>query len=986
MASKPQEFCPYKGLEPYEEADQKYFFGRERDIEIIISNLCARSLTILYGASGVGKSSILLAGVTPKLGNEPGYTPIIFRDWQDANFADALKRKTLAVVSSNNPEAAGGVDLKLPLDKFLRKCARASKLRLLVIFDQFEEYFLYHAPSTNGGGDDFDSQFARAVNRNDLNVNFLLALRDDGLSKLDRFQARIPNLLGNRLRLEHLDREAAQSAICAPLLRYNQEYRTDLPATISGGERYVSGDLQNPTGLVARLLEDLKPGKVKLREAGFGGVGDRASAGIETPYLQMVLMRLWAERDRKTNQLDEQTYDRLGGSQNIVRTHLDNVMRDKFVNDENRHIAARLFQYLVTPENEKIALSQAVLGAWIHESVERVEPVINLLSASDVRILRPVDMVGQKAPQRYEIFHDVLAPAILGWRTRFIAEADAKKEAKLRIEQERLAAEARITAQEQQVRLERERAEEERQRAEHQRQLAAAEAGKRKAQEERAEAETRRAEEHVRASRRLGTLSRGLAAMVIVSIMASVFAVLFWRRAAASEGRAVLGRLEAEANAKIAEENARKADQNAKVATDNEKKANKFAEDSKRFLAEGKAAEARAEQMKRRALAAEARARTDRASAEAASSEAERLQIEASASRVAALNAQRESFANYQKAKQAQDLNVLYQSALARYRARDYQGVINILNGALPLIEDGSSDKAYALNLIGNSYSDLDKETDAVTFYGRALDIFRGKDRWGEAQTLTNLGDAYRAMKGAANKETAVQYYKSAISTYAQANWEPWSAPAFAGIGDIYAADYPFDPPPDQAQKAEDAYRQAVKLYKQQGDTEKAVATLTKIARLFNDFDQPAKTDKAYEAYADAASTYEAAQQFREAAKMFGDLGSLQSRHGKGDLAEKNYEKAAQAYERGGDLSAAARFWRFLALSNSCATCDKKKAANLYQQTIAVYEKIPNLSGTDRGYLDSSLTSIIGIYGALGDKKLADEYKKKLDTLRSKPK
>ncbi len=58
-------FCPYKGLQPYTEEDRDYFFGRERDQEIIASNLFAASLTVLYGASGVGKSSVLRAGVVP---------------------------------------------------------------------------------------------------------------------------------------------------------------------------------------------------------------------------------------------------------------------------------------------------------------------------------------------------------------------------------------------------------------------------------------------------------------------------------------------------------------------------------------------------------------------------------------------------------------------------------------------------------------------------------------------------------------------------------------------------------------------------------------------------------------------------------------------------------------------------------------------------------------------------------------------------------
>ena len=48
--------CPYVGLQPFEEADRDYFFGRERDQRIIIANLLSAPLTVLYGSSGVGKS------------------------------------------------------------------------------------------------------------------------------------------------------------------------------------------------------------------------------------------------------------------------------------------------------------------------------------------------------------------------------------------------------------------------------------------------------------------------------------------------------------------------------------------------------------------------------------------------------------------------------------------------------------------------------------------------------------------------------------------------------------------------------------------------------------------------------------------------------------------------------------------------------------------------------------------------------------------
>ena len=66
---------PYKGLMPYTEADAAFFFGRDAEREVIIANLRAARLTLLYGESGVGKSSVLGAGVcapvTPALRREP---------------------------------------------------------------------------------------------------------------------------------------------------------------------------------------------------------------------------------------------------------------------------------------------------------------------------------------------------------------------------------------------------------------------------------------------------------------------------------------------------------------------------------------------------------------------------------------------------------------------------------------------------------------------------------------------------------------------------------------------------------------------------------------------------------------------------------------------------------------------------------------------------------------------------------------------------
>jgi hypothetical protein len=117
-----------------------------------------------------------------------------------------------------------------------------------------------------------------------LRVSFLVSIREDALAKLDRFEGRIPNLFNNYLRVEHLARDAARAAIVKPIDQYNR-----MPAA---GGRNVSIE----PALVEAVLDQVKTGQVVLGEAGRGAVaGDDTRAQIETPFLQLVMTRLWNE-------------------------------------------------------------------------------------------------------------------------------------------------------------------------------------------------------------------------------------------------------------------------------------------------------------------------------------------------------------------------------------------------------------------------------------------------------------------------------------------------------------------------------------------------------------------------------------------------------------------------------------------------------------------------------------------------------------------
>ena len=403
--SNERETCPYVGLQPFEASDRDYFFGRERDQCIIISNLLSSPLTILYGSSGVGKSSLLLAGVVPQLHKERPQTPVVvFRDWGNPGFQQALTRACIDAVWSNNVDQPKPAET-LPFDEIVRACGEAAHETMLIILDQFEEYFLYHPKTSTPNS--FEAQFARAVNRDNVDAGFLIALREDSLAKLDRFQERIHNLLSNRIRLNHLDAPGATQAIVEPLSVWNGRLTAgQAPMTIE-------------PALVAALLKQVQTGKVQADRHGGSGASIDDDLRIEAPFLQLVMVRLWEEeRQQASATLRLTTLESLHGANEIVHNHLDGTMTH--LDPLSQAVCARFFDRLVTPSGSKIACSTNDLTTWAGNLAAQVPAVLDTLTDSRNRILRPVAAPDDPESKRYEIFHDVLAPAILDWRRRFV--------------------------------------------------------------------------------------------------------------------------------------------------------------------------------------------------------------------------------------------------------------------------------------------------------------------------------------------------------------------------------------------------------------------------------------------------------------------------------------------------------------------------------------------------------------------------------------
>ena len=358
---------PYKGLASFEdsELDALLFFGREREIAAVAANVLANRLTVLYGPSGVGKSSLLGAGVARRLRELSGAPVVVHDTW-----AEDPAARLIASVHAECGELGATAGL---VDTVAAAAQQNGELHLLL--DNFEEYILYH-----GLEGPLSATLPELLRRPGLRVNVLLALRDDALGELDEFAGRIPELFSNLLRLDRLDREAGRAAILGPLARYSE----------LAGDQFTAED-----ALVEAVLDEAS-----------------TDSGVEAPYLQLVLERLWErERQEGSQELRLATLRAIGGARAVVREHVQGAL-DRLPLAE-QEAAARVVRQLVTPSGRKVSHEPSDLAEYAEVEDAELRRLLERLGRE--RIVRGVNGM-QGAPTRYEIFHDVLGPPILAWQ------------------------------------------------------------------------------------------------------------------------------------------------------------------------------------------------------------------------------------------------------------------------------------------------------------------------------------------------------------------------------------------------------------------------------------------------------------------------------------------------------------------------------------------------------------------------------------------
>ena len=374
---------PYVGLRPYESREGHLLFGRDRDAQFLTDKILSAKITVLYGQSGLGKSSLLRARVVPLL--EENMSRVIYFDaWSGDEPDRTLKDALIGLATQLGvPDAAAGSP---NLTELVRLIDMAEEGSVVLILDQFEEFLVMHGERL----DPLRKELAALERATDLDVQVVFSLREEFLAALEPFKAEILSLFSSTYRLEPLDEKGLREAI-------------ERPAGVFGVE-------VDPT-LIDSMLQDL--GHQDEDET-----ADRvpSDSRVELPMLQLVCSQLWtAWRKRSHGRLDRELYESLGGARRILDDYVLGVMPVRW-RDKVR--TARLMKLLAPPSGLKMSYSVDDLASTTEIDEARVAAELQRLS--DMRILRPREY---RSGRRYELQHDALIQIVSPWRNQVLRRA-----------------------------------------------------------------------------------------------------------------------------------------------------------------------------------------------------------------------------------------------------------------------------------------------------------------------------------------------------------------------------------------------------------------------------------------------------------------------------------------------------------------------------------------------------------------------------------
>ncbi len=343
----------FRGLLPFQEADRSRFYGRETETASLYELIRHGDFRfgVLFGESGCGKTSLLRAGLLPRLWGE-GYVPIYCRSYKNplsAALDECRKRSQVEILEGEPPI------------EYLRRVAGALGGTIVLVCDQFEEFFVSHRYLEER--EPFLSFLAHCYRDHTLPVKCLVSMRSD-------FLYLIHAEMGGRI---------AEPLISSGLYQLRNLEEAQAVEIIERSARRAG--LPFETGLSRQIARDL------------------SSAGTVSPSeLQIVGEQLQRKRIHTL-----QAYRLAGGKEPLVHSFLEDVIQAS----GDAEGARLLLRSVISEENTRLTLTLDEIARRAQRSGVAIARLLRLFS--DARLIREVQ---DDDPWRYELMHEYLIDRI----------------------------------------------------------------------------------------------------------------------------------------------------------------------------------------------------------------------------------------------------------------------------------------------------------------------------------------------------------------------------------------------------------------------------------------------------------------------------------------------------------------------------------------------------------------------------------------------
>ncbi|MEN2284197.1 hypothetical protein AAGF08_18785, partial [Algoriphagus sp. SE2] len=427
----------YPGTRPFQEDDRNLFFGRNHDIEKLTELIVLEKMTVLFSKSGYGKSSLLNAGVIPRLKEVENFQTLNIRLNDPKRNPVELLNYHLKTTDENNTFLSSkfNIPAELPHDTSAKLWYYAKSIQLshkeapalVLIFDQFEELFNYSPTEIKA----FASELATLLNPNlipavrslfkqkiaatrdyftkdetdlllePLNLKVVFSLRSDRISLLNQLKDSIPAIFKKTYELQPLNETQAREALLEPAEK--------------------DGDFASPKFSFTKDAQDLI----------LKSLIDKEKKRIETFQLQLICQHAEEKIIQKHQENPNSTQleinaAELGKPEDIFEEHYNTIIGS--LPEESQHKARILIEDKLIIGGNRVPLPETVITTE-HQIPEKL-----LKTLVDKRLLRSEpNTVGGTS---YELSHDTLVAPIQK-TAQIRREREAQEEAKKQTELER---------------------------------------------------------------------------------------------------------------------------------------------------------------------------------------------------------------------------------------------------------------------------------------------------------------------------------------------------------------------------------------------------------------------------------------------------------------------------------------------------------------------------------------------------------------------